>query len=271
MSEQTDNLILLLTPLGFKEEDARIYLLLRESSSLTALQISRNLELPRTRVYRILDNLLKLGLVVSHLDSRGQRYEAADHEQLEALVAQKEFEAKTFKRNLEVLEEQLSHLPNMSNKSSKVLYYQGVEGLKQVTWNSLKAKGELLTMEVSDMNAFLDKAYAEDMRLRFIDNKVKIRTLTNAAKIPPWTAVAHEMVEKYWTIRHIPEKHMRINFEILIYNDVYALYRYQGKDIFCVEIYNKELAEMQRQVFEFMWRSAKRFKVLNNKGEAVLL
>jgi sugar-specific transcriptional regulator TrmB len=222
-------------------------------------------------VYRILDSLLRLGLVISQLDSRGQRYEAAGTEQLEALVAQKEFETEALKKNLKVLEEQLSILPSVSQKGSKVLYYHGVEGLKQVTWNSLKAKGGLLTMEVSDMNAFLDKAYAEDMRLRFIDNKVKIRTLTNATKIPPWTAVAYEMVEKYWTIRHIPEKHMKINFEILIYNDVYALYRYQDDDIFCVEIYNKELAEMQRQVFEFMWRDAKRFKVLNNRGEAVLV
>ncbi len=271
MSEQTDNLIPLLLPLGLKQDEARLYLLLRENNNLTALQISRKIELPRTRVYRIFDNLLKLGLVTSRLDSRGQRYEAAGKEQLEALVAQKEFETKTFKQNLEVLEKQLSHLPNMPQMGSKVLYYHGVEGLKQVTWNSLKAKGELLTMEVSDMNAFLDKAYAEDMRLRFIDNKVKIRTLTNTAKIPPWTVVAHEMVEKYWTIRHIPEKHMKINFEILIYNDVYTLYRYQDEDIFCVEIYNKELAEMQRQVFEFMWKGAKRFKVLNNRGEAVLV
>lgn len=271
MSIKSDRLIALLLPLGLKTEEAKLYLLLRENISSTALEISRQLEIPRTRVYRILDSLLNLGLVTARLDTRGQRYEASGNDRLEALVAQREFETKTLKKNINLLEEQLVLLPNVAQENSKVLYYRGLEGLKQVTWNSLKAKGELLTLEVSDMNAFFNKAYAEDMRLRFVENKVKIRTLTNNDKISPWTDVAHEMVEKYWAIRHIPEKHMKINFEILIYNDVYTLYRYQDADIFCVEIYNKELAEMQRQVFEFMWKNAKRFKVLNNRGEAVLL
>jgi len=271
MSIKSDRLIALLLPLGLKTEEAKLYLLLRENISSTALEISRQLEIPRTRVYRILDSLLNLGLVTARLDTRGQRYEASGNDRLEALVAQREFETKTLKKNINLLEEQLVLLPNVAQENSKVLYYRGLEGLKQVTWNSLKAKGELLTLEVSDMNAFFDKAYAEDMRLRFIDHKIKIRTLTNNDKISPWTDVAHEMVEKYWAIRHIPEKHMKINFEILIYNDVYTLYRYQDADIFCVEVYNKELAEMQRQVFEFMWQNAKRFKVLNNRGEAVLL
>jgi sugar-specific transcriptional regulator TrmB len=271
MSERTDSLLPLLQPLGIKKEEASLYLLLRVNASCTALEISRKLDVPRTRVYRMLDSLVKLGLVNSLLDSRGQRFEAAGKAQLEAIVAHKEFEAKALKTNIDALEEQLSLLPRSAQTNSKVHYYHGVEGLKQVTWNSLKAKGELLTLEISDMNAFFDKAYAEDMRLRFVENKIKIRTLTNNDKISPWTDVAHEMVEKYWAIRHIPEKHMKINFEILIYNDVYTLYRYQDADIFCVEIYNKELAEMQRQVFEFMWKNAKPFKVLNNRGEAVLL
>ncbi len=270
MSDKTDSLLPLLLPLGLKQDEASLYLLLRRNTSYTALEISRKLEIPRTRVYRMLDSLLKIGLVNSILDSRGQRFEAAGKVQLEALVAQKEFEARLFKNNIDSLEEQLALLPNTEQKNSKVLYYHGVEGLKQVTWNSLKAKGELLTLEVSDMSAFLDKAYAEDMRYRFVENKIKIRTLTNVVKIAAWTST-HEMVEKYWSIRHIPAKQMKINFEILIYNDVYALYRYQDADIFCVEIYNKELTEMQKQVFEFMWKNAKKFKVLNNRGEAVLV
>ncbi|KKS80523.1 MAG: hypothetical protein UV54_C0004G0011, partial [Candidatus Beckwithbacteria bacterium GW2011_GWA2_43_10] len=154
---------------------------------------------------------------------------------------------------------------------SKVLYYEGLEGLKQVTWNSLKAKDELLTFEIKDMNAFFDFEYAENLRLKFLERKIFVRTLSNVTYIAPWTKAAGEVVEKYWEIRHIPEKQMKIKFEILIYNDVYVMYRYVGQEIFCVEIYNQELADMQRQIFEYVWQKAKRFKVLNKQGEAKLI
>jgi len=271
MSDKTDRFISLLLPLGLSRDEAALYLFLRENSSCTALQLSKKLAIPRTRVYRILDNLLKLGMVKILLGARGQKYEASGKEQIDALIAQREHETNSLKRSVEIIEDHLSLLPNSVGTQSKVLYYRGLEGLKQITWNSLKAKDGLLTLEVTDMNAFFDKAYAEDMRLRFIEKKIKIRTLTNARKILSWTNVASEMVEKYWEIRHIPEKQLRINFEILIYNDVYTLYRYQDSEIFCVEIYNKELAEMQKQLFEFMWKNARKFKVLNSSGEAFLL
>ena len=64
---------------------------------------------------------------------------------------------------------------------------------------------------------------------------------------------------------------MKIKFEVLIYNDVYVMYRYKGKEVFCVEIYNQELADMQRQLFRYMWKKARRFKVLNKEGKAELL
>lgn len=271
MSEQTDNLLSLLLPYGLETDEARVYLELLENGVGSALTLSRSLRLARTKVYRILDKLEKVGLVVIHLHERGQRYEAANPKQLSILITDKEQTVAKLKSSLVILEEQLGRIVNAGKKESKVLYYRGVEGLKQVTYNSLRAKGELLTFEIKDMNAFFDYDYAEAMRLKFIERKIHIRTLTNVTYVAPWTDIAGEMVEKFWEIRHIPEAQMRIKFEILIYNNVYVMYRYKEKEIFCVEIYNQELADMQRQIFEYIWQKARRFKVLNKQGEAKLI
>lgn len=40
------------------------------------------------------------------------------------------------------------------------------------------------------------------------------------------------------------------------------------KDIFCVEIYNRGLADMQRQLFDFAWAKAKRMRKIGNRGAA---
>lgn len=64
MSEQTDSLILLLKPFGITSEEIKIYLNLLEENTLSALSISRNLHISRTKVYRLLDKLIEKQLVI---------------------------------------------------------------------------------------------------------------------------------------------------------------------------------------------------------------
>jgi hypothetical protein len=117
------------------------------------------------------------------------------------------------------------------------------------------------------MNEFMDKSEAEKLRQRFVENKINIRTLTSATHLDAWTNV-REIVEHYWELRHLDKP---FQFEILIYNDVYCMYRYVGEEIFCVEIRSQELADMQRQIFEYLWTGSKKFKVLDDHGTAKLV
>ena len=270
MSERTDSLLSLLQPYGLDTDESRVYLELLENGASSALVLSRRLKIARTRVYRILDKLEKMGLVIVRLHERGSRFEASNIKKLEVLAEDRAREAEQLKTGLPILEEQLSGIMRKKRGRSKVLYYKGIDGVKQVTYNSLKARGELLTFEIKDLDAFFSHKEAEKLRLKFVGKRIGIRTLTNLKKIPKWTSVT-EMIEKYWEVRHLPESQMKIKFEILIYNDVYVMYRYKGEEVFCVEIYNQELADMQRQLFEYMWKQARRFKVLNKEGEAELI
>ncbi len=268
MSEKTDTIISLLTQFGVSEVEAKIYLEILSGKADTALSISRNIKLARTKVYRLLDNLLVKKLIVTMVGERGMRFVASPPDQLDFLLLDCEHELEKLRHTLPTLQSELSGLSGVSPKS-QVLYYHGEDGLKQVTYNSLKAKGELLTYELSTMNAFMDQVEAEKLRQRFVNNKIKIRTLTNANKVEPYTNVT-DLVEKYWDIRHLNPKDKPFQFEILIYNDVYCMYKYSGNDIFCVEIHSQELADMQRQLFEYLWSGAKKFKILDSQGTAEL-
>lgn len=271
MSEKTDNTITLLTQFGVTDSEATIYLEILSGRGDTALSISRSTKLARTKVYRILDNLLAKKLIVTRVGERGMRFVATPPSQLDFLISDREYELSTLKQSLPLLQSSLTQLSSsMWPAKSQVLYYNGLEGLKQVTYNSLKAKEELLTYELSTMNAFLNEKEAEALRERFVANKIHIRTLTNATKIGGYTDVT-ELVEKYWDIRHLTPDEKPFQFEILIYNDVYCMYRYVGDEIFCVEIYSQEHADMQRQLFEHIWGSAQKFKILDSHGAAELI
>lgn len=271
MSEIKDTTILLLTQFGVSELEAKIYLDILSGRGDTALAISRQLKITRTKVYRLLDNLIAKGLVITRLGDRGARFTAVAPDQLDILLSDREHELDKLKSILPTLQTQLTNLiPRGPSPKSQVLYYHGIDGLKQVTYNSLRAKGELLTYELSTMNAFMNNKESEKLRERFVEHKIHIRTLTNSTSLDAWTNVS-EMVEKYWEIRHLDAKNNPFQFEILIYNNVYCMYRYAGDEIFCVEIHSQELADMQRQLFEYIWSGAKKFKVLDDHGSAALL
>lgn len=141
-------------------------------------------------------------------------------------------------------------------QGSRIISYQGVEGLKQVTLNSLRAKDGIYIYEISSMNEFIEQKFAEDVRRQFVKNQIYIKQLTNRVFLDKWTAV-EELVEKYWEARYIDPKKFEIKAEILVYNNVVAIYDFK-KEIFCVEIYNQNLARMQKQLFEFIWNLAEK-------------
>lgn len=270
MSKNIDNISEKLIALGLTSEEINVYLVLVEGRVDTALTISRQTNLKRTTVYRILDNLTTRKLVITRAGERGLHYLPSPIESFDLILAEQESKLAQFRRLIPELKDQLGSIQTESKNSSQVRYYHGIDGLKQVTYNSLKANGELLTYELSTMNAFMDQEEAEKLRARFVENKINIKTLTNVTKMSAWTSVT-EMVEKYWEIRHLDPKNKPFQFEILIYNDIYCMYKYTGNEIFCIEIKNAELAQMQRTLFYYLWDMAKPLKILDEHGAAKLV
>jgi sugar-specific transcriptional regulator TrmB len=270
MSGQTDNLISLLTPFGLSQEEVKIYLELLEKRLLSALEISRNLHLGRTKVYRLLDKLVLRGLVTQKLESSGFKFVANSPNTLQNLLDIEESRIIGLKKSLtetiRVLEEKIgSHQPG-----SKVLYYHGLEGLSQVNWNLLQAKGELLTYEVATADAYMPQKEAEKLREGLVKNQIAIKTITNLKSISPFTDVT-ELIEKWCVIRHISPSVLTIKSDIFIYNNVYTICHYLQKgDIFCIEMHNPQMAQMQKQVFANFWKQSQPLTLIGNHGQMVL-
>lgn len=270
MSDQTDNLNQLIMPFGLTSEEAAIYLHIAQKGFLSALTISRNLHIGRTKVYRILDKLIDKQLVEQKLDDMGMKFGAVDPVKLEQLVIEKEHEVAGLRASLPVVVERLKKIFPQSAQESKILYYTGVDGLKRVTYNSTKAREVLRIIErVNDMSDFLSEDFSEEVRMKFVENQTRIHQLTTHKKLEPFTHIP-EFITKYSYLRYLDPKKLNVSFEQLIYNDVYAMYRTDGEEIFCVEIYNSELAMMQKQIFDFMWEHAQKMKFVDDRGSARL-
>ena len=78
------------------------------------------------------------------------------------------------------------------------------------------------------------------------------------------------MIEQYSQYRYINPLKLKIDFEVLIYNNVYATYTHHDDSIFAVEIYNRELAAMQKQLFDFVWNQAQPMRFTDARGAVEL-
>lgn len=268
MSEQADKILPELMQLGLTQEEAKIYLHLSKKGVLTALEISKHLSIGRTKVYRITDKLYKLGLIEQVMDSRGFKFKTTSFLELNKLLLEKKLELNKLEAILPLTIQKLEQIQPESKTDTKVTYYKGVEGLKQITWNSLKAKKELLIYEMAtDMSYFLDYDFSEEVRRELVKRRIKTWQLTNYAQFADYTKVT-ELVIKYWEVRYLSPKDLKLSYEFLVYNDTVAMYNVQSESPFCLEIQDARLANMQKQLFMFVWKNAKKMKVLSEFGSA---
>lgn len=256
MSINTDNLISLLQPFGLNNEESQIYLDLLEKKVSTALKISRSSHVSRTKVYRILDKLIEKELVTQQLDSSGFKFVANDPSQIELLLNKKEGELSSLRHSLPQIIELLKSKSGSAVPGSKIFYYQGERALSQVNWNLLNAKGEFLSYEISTAEAYLPVVEAEKLRQALVDKKIITKTLTNNKRYKIITGIK-EYTNNYCQLKYIPKEIINIEADIFIYNDVFAMCHYLGgKDVFCFEMHNLQLANMQREIFQNLWKQS---------------
>lgn len=252
MSDQTDNVVNILKPFGLSKEESIIYLYLLENNISSALSISRRVHIARTKVYRLLDKLIEKQLVIQECQTNGFKFKAHSPDQLEYLINKKEIEISSLKQALPQTIGYLKNHLNQNNNQSQILYYSGQEGLSQVNWNILNAKNEFLSYEIDNAEAYLPKIEAEKLRQALVNKKIVNRMLSNQKNMT-------NMDNKYefHQIRYISPKIVQIKTDIFIYNDILAICHYlDNHDIFCLEMKNINIVNMQKQIFENIWQQA---------------
>lgn len=247
--------------LGITDDALLVYAELRKFGHRSALELSRSTKMPRTQVYRLLDELKGFGLVSAEQLSYGTLFRSLPFSNLEAVVAAKEADLLAVKRQMPSIEGFFNTLAGADTDEPKaaVRHYYGMAGVKQVTWNILKAKDKFCVFEVSHLSAFADKAFTRHHREEVIKRGLKSYDLTNdnfAQKKD-----LEPLNEKTSFLRYVPKDILDIQFEVILYNDVVALLDYKNNSPMALEIHHPALKTMMQQLFDTMWAQAQPIKI----------
>ncbi len=128
---------------------------------------------------------------------------------------------------------------------SSIRFSSSRQDIIDINRRSADSKTGISIIELSMLDSLMDKVTAEDIRQNIISKRVPVKQLTNFSEIySDWTKFSKEM-QQLMQIRYIPKEVFSIENEILIFDDIVAMYRVDP-DIYYVEIEDSGYASMMR-------------------------
>jgi biotin operon repressor len=261
MLNNKNNILLNLHRLGLTADEGKVYLALLDEP-MSHLEIARKTGVNRTKVYRIADALEKRGLITESVNENGRELAANSPSNLEITLTTEEEKIKNQRailgQTMPVLQQMFSTSGQPDESDFVVNTYEGVDGFKQMLWNELKTKGEILIFgsgTIQDLIA--SPRWAEKHREKTLEAGYRIREILNPDGKPSNFTKNQEFIEKSYQKRLVPADILPLAHQMCIYNNTVAIYNWRNNQKIGTEIINKAFADTQRAIFENYWEIAK--------------
>lgn len=138
-----------------------------------------------------------------------------------------------------------------------------IQDIVEVNRRQREAKDGIRIIELSSLSDIIPYKTAESIRRSLYSRKIEVRQLTNHRSFETWTGVAG-FVETCMDVRYIPEDTMPIGVELLIFNNLVAMYHIEPTVMVTV-IENQAFADQQKALFDSFWGLANKLE-LNDDG-----
>lgn len=235
----------LLQNLGLNEKEAKVYLALLSINKATAYSVALKSGLKKPTTYVVLEDLIEKGFVLKIPQEKKSLYFAKSPQECFSLAQHKINEVK------EILPELLAIQKKDENKT-KVSYYEGVEGMKEVYKDTLKYKEELLGFGSEDVVNILGDDWAKNYLATRVKNKIPVRAIFTRSK---W--VVEEFVpkdkEQLRVTKLVEKSELPFSIEIDIYGDS-KIFILSSKEMMATIIESKEIHDAMKSIFELLWK-----------------
>lgn len=239
--------------IGLNSEQAKVYSSLVSSGTLPARKIALESRVNRSLVYKILKQLLELGLITeSSAPGSVSTFTALHPSKLYSLIKRKEEDLKLADQALHEAVSTLGAQFNLACGKPSVRFYEGLEGLKILHKDILHAKSDIklirspLDNNTDDLKPLTLKN-REDMR----EAGIKIKLIVPIKNTP--SSVATEEDEKYLIERRrVPRAELNNPAQVIIYGNKVALTSFDDCSITTI-IEDPSIAKTFGMLFEVLW------------------
>ncbi|MDD5290120.1 MAG: helix-turn-helix domain-containing protein [Patescibacteria group bacterium] len=252
----------LLIKLGLDENEAKIYLALLELGPALVTEIGQKADVGRTTCYDVLERLVKHNLVTYASGQAAKRkYSAMPPHNLVGFLERKHRQQE---KQLVELKEKMPELKMLYKETERptVKFFEGVEGVKSIYAETLKAKGEILSVgDCEEWDTPELSVWGANYNRQRSKLKIKERVIIPAGEKTINWFIDYPTTKKYTEFRILPKEKINYLFysEINIYDDKVVIALLKRPNRLGIMITSRQFANLLRALFEMAWLAAEKY------------
>ncbi len=264
----------ILSELGLNYIEIEIYKILLESKELRASEISNRIKIPRTTIYVYLKNLKSIGLV-SEIDSgkinNVKLFTAQSPEKISLILKERYLKLQRHNSELGII------LPELLSKSKSKYLKPSFETFRGETELRQALKDMLLSRDIDTIALWPIKNMLKILTPDFFNylNKIRIKNKLHTRAIWPQSQVVNIERHPYLGVGERFLREIRVAPKGVDFDMGYWIYGNKVvfissvKESFGFTIESREMVELLKAQFEFLWVSSKQINPTKN-GEDFL-
>ena len=201
-----------LKQIGLSEKEAKLYMAALPLGVVSVAKLAKEANLNRTTAYQILEGLTKKGLFVWQITKSGKKVRANPPKKLFYFLDSQKDKIEENKKIISQLLPSLASQFAPGDLETKVLYFEGKEGVRKMIWNTLSAKKEMASYTIFERNRLLGRQWADKYRKQALKRNIKERIIIpDSQDFKKYSR--QTSVPEYWQrlirVRKIPAKKFR--------------------------------------------------------------
>ena len=244
-----------LKQLDLSDAEAKLYLTLLQTGPTSVRDLALTVTIKRTTAYFYIDQLVEKGLIMKLVRGSKKLVAANEPENLKSLVENKVASAYAVQSNLPTILKTLNTtLPeNTDAEEAEIKYYKGIQGIKKIYEEALKATEVRTYVKVEATNGI----FADNVSLfgqAFKKNpQLKVKEIIYDS--PTATVDASKILHKSerYDYKLMPKELNLTSGDVLIYDGKVAIIDYKGR-MHGIILHNRDYFNNSKELFDFIWK-----------------
>jgi sugar-specific transcriptional regulator TrmB len=248
----------ILTELGLTEDETKIYSSLIEGGLMPARMISLKSNIGRQLTYKILDDLIKKGIVEKRETEKITLFAPVHPSQLKVLFNNKKKEIEQIEKQLDESLGLMVSKYNLFVGKPNVQFFEGQEGAEKIVGDYISPESEVLSyLDNEAVNKYMPILNKEHVSER---KKLKIKKKMLVVDSVYIRNHVKDMDKEITEVRIIPKSEAFSTGMQIYGNKVSYLTLSENKKIGVI-IEDKDIAHMHRVIFQALWERAETLEV----------
>jgi len=245
----------ILEQIGFTKGEIRVYLALLELGETTTGPVIEKSRITGSKVYEILDRLIKKGLVSYITKEKTRYFQPASPKRILDYISQREIELENKKVEIEKVLPELELKLKEKEKVQSSHIYEGYEGIKTVfnlILEILNPNEEYLAFtlgeELKQKNVIL---LLKNYHIKRIQKKIKVKIIANEKDKPIFEKELKNL--KYLEVKYYKNP---VPLGIFIFKDYIATFTFKEKPTAFL-IKSEQIGDSYKDFFYSLWNASK--------------